>query len=121
MDHLSIYFSIASIRASKGFAAHCFAKAGLDMVTKQFALELGPRQIRVNSVNPTGIWTEPTKELVKHQPDIETKFASITPLGRFCEVHEVIEPIMYLLSEHSTMVTGTMHLVDGGVMSNIPV
>ena len=91
------------------------------MVTKQFALELGPHQIRVNSVNPTGVWTGPTKKLMKQAPDLETKFASNTPLGRFCEIQEVVEPIMYLLSEHSTMVTGTTHLVDGGVCSNIPV
>ena len=115
------HFSVSAISAVKGFIGPDIAKAGLDMVTKQFALELGPHQIRVNSVNPTGVWTDPTKELVKHAPEIETKLTSNTPLGRFCEIKEVVEPIMYLLSEHSAMVTGTMHLVDGGLLSNIPV
>ena len=112
---------MASIKAVKGFVSHNIAKAGLDMVTKQFALELGLHQIRVNSVNPTGIWTGPTKDLVKRSPDIETTLAAITPLGRFCEVQDVIDPIMYLLSEHSTMVTGTTHIIDGGILCNIPV
>ena len=96
------------------------SKAALDMVTKQFALELGPHQIRVNSVNPTvlltdmGIehWSEPVKA---------NRLKSLTPLARFCEVRECVEPIMYLLSEHSSMVTGTSHYVEGGLLSNIPV
>ena len=96
-------------------------KAGLDMVTKQFALELGPYQIRVNSVNTTGVLTGSMKEFIKTSPEYEKKLTSIIPLGRFCEVYEVVEPVMYLLSEHFTMVTGTMHLVEGGLMSNIPV
>ena len=97
------------------------AKAGLDMVTKQFALELGPHQIRVNSVNPTWILVDRVKEEMASNPDRPETALRLIPLGRFGEVREAVEPIMYLLSEHSSMVTGTTHLVDGGMMSNIPV
>ena len=91
------------------------------MVTKQFALELGPHQIRVNSVNPTVVWTDYARELKQKDPNFEDTFNSVTPLGRQCEVREVVEPILYLLSDHSSMVTGTVHVVDGGILSNIPV
>ena len=100
--------------------AYNVSKAGLDMVTKQFALELGPHQIRVNSVNPTVVltdmgnrfWSEPTKA---------APMKSLIPMGRFCEVKECIDPILFLLSDHSTMVNGTMNPIEGGLLSNIAV
>ena len=96
-------------------------KTALDMVTKQFALELGPHQIRVNSVNTTWFLTKPTAEHFVAYPEEETRVKAITPLGRITEVREIVEPIMYLLSDHSTMVSGTTHVIDGGLLANIPV
>ena len=91
------------------------------MVTKQFALELGPYQIRVNSVVPSAVLTDAMKEILDKMPDLDKTLNSITPIGRYCDIREVVEPIMYLLSEHSSMVSGTSHLVDGGLLCNIPV
>ena len=105
----------------KTFLDFDVSKAALDMVTKQFALELGPHQIRVNSVNPTWFWTKLTIEHFNKYPEEEAKVKSITPLGRIAEVREMVEPIMYLLSDHSSMVSGTTHVVDGEFLSNIPV
>lgn len=112
--------SINGLNPMRECMAYNMSKAALDMMTKQFALELGPHNIRVNSVNPTvaltdmGIefWSEPVKE---------AKLKGHTPLGRFAEVQECVDPIMYLLSEHSSMVTGTMNPVEGGLLSNISV
>ena len=112
---------MTAISASKGIMDYNVSKAGLDMVTKQFALELGKHQIRVNSVNLTGVRTPLTVEYFEKSPDLEQVFKTITPLGRLCEIPEVVGPVMYLLSEYSTMVTGTLHVVDGGLLSNIPV
>ena len=100
--------------------AYNVSKAGLDMVTKQYALELGPHQIRVNSINPTVVltdmgrehWSEPTKA---------ARLKSGIPMGRFCEVQECLDPILFLLSDHSTMVNGTMNPIEGGLLSNISV
>ena len=44
---------------------------------------------------------------------------SQTPLGRLCELKDGIEPIMYLLSEHSSMVTGTVNLIDVGLLPKL--
>ena len=90
------------------------------MVTKQFALELGPHQIRVNSVSPTVFLTDMGEENWS-EPERGEKLKSMTPLGRFAKIDEVVGPIMYLLSEHSAMVNGTNHAIDGGLVSNIPV
>ena len=90
------------------------------MVTKQFALELGPHHIRVNSVNSTFIRVDWVKEFYSTRPELEETILSQIPLGRFCEPREVIEPIMYLLSNHSSMVTGTTNFVDGGLTPKLP-
>ena len=89
------------------------------MVTKQFALELGPHQIRVNSVNPTIVSTAVNVAL----PGFD-EWASIserlTPLRRVCTVQECVQPIMYLLSDQASMVTSSIHVVDGGLFTRAP-
>ena len=100
---------------------NCVSKAALDMVTKQFALELGPHSIRVNSVSPTWLWTEGVKRSAEEYPELYERAHLITPMNRFCELNEVVEPILYMLSDYSSMVSGTIHLVDGGLLSHIPV
>ena len=119
--NVEICSSIAGISAFPQLIDHAIAKAGLDIVTKQFALELGPHQIRVNSINPTWVWTDGAREELKRFPEREDAITAITPLGRYCEIREVTDSIMHLLSEHSCMVSGTIHLVDGGLLCNIPV
>ena len=99
----------------------CVSKAALDMVTKQFALEIGPHNIRVNSVNLNWVWTEGVKESVRGYPEFYDRAQLIIWMGRFCELNEAVDPILYLLSEHSSMVNGTVYPVDGGLLSNIPV
>ncbi|XP_068158935.1 L-xylulose reductase [Drosophila tropicalis] len=108
--------NVSSIAASRSFAGHTAysaTKAALDSLTKSLALELGPRKIRVNSVNPTVVltkmgrdnWSDPAKSgpLLAH-----------IPLNRFCEVQEVVDAIGYLLSNKSTFVNGHHILLEGG-------
>ena len=104
----------------KQYMWYTVSKAGLDMVTKQFALELGPHQIRVNSINPTLIRVDWVKEFYSTHQEMEQSILSHISLGRFCEPREAVEPIMYLLSDHSSMVTGTINLIDGGLASKLP-
>ena len=78
------------------------------------ALELGPFNIRVNSVNPTAILTDMGRAYWEDKQD-----ALITriPLQRLGEVSEVVDVIMYLLTEHCTLVTGASIPVDGGFLA----
>ncbi|KAL4220807.1 hypothetical protein ACF0H5_019075 [Mactra antiquata] len=112
--------SINGIKPMRETLAYSVSKAALDMVTKQYAIELGPHNIRVNSVNPTVVLTDMGRE---HWGDSQrgTKLIDATPLGRFCKVHEAVNPILYLLSDYSSMVTGTINPVEGGLLSNINV
>ncbi|KAL4225521.1 hypothetical protein ACF0H5_016209 [Mactra antiquata] len=109
--------SIVSINPMRNFMAYNVSKAALDMVTKQFALEFGPHNIRVNSINPTAVLTEQGRQF--DQSTFSSSMKSHTPLGRFAEVSEAVNPILYLLSDCSSMVTGTQHVVDGGILSNV--
>ena len=109
-----------AVCAMKNVLAYDVSKAALDMVTKQYAVELGPHQIRVNSVNPTVLLTDMGREHWR-DPARADRLKSLTPMGRFCEVHECVGPIMYLLSDLSTMVNGAAHPIEGGLLSNIAV
>ena len=115
-----IYFSIYGLRPSKDMLFYTVTKAGLDMVTKQFAVELGCHQIRVNSVQPTFVATERVMDAFKDWPEFEKAIKQQTPMGRFSETEECIDPILYLLSDHSSMVTGTNNVVDGGILASLP-
>ena len=112
-------FSILSLHPTRGMMYYSIAKAGLDMATKQFALELAQHNIRVNSVNPTKTITETTpKELL--EMEFLQNLKAFTPMRKFCSMEDVVRPIMYLLSEDSGMVTGSIHVVDGGVLTCVP-
>ena len=90
------------------------------MVTKQFELELGPHQIRVNSVNLSAVLAGAFEREWQYSEQAQ-RTEAITPMGKLCSLKEACGPFMYLLSDHSTMVTGTYQVVDGGLLAHIPV
>lgn len=105
--------SVAGLAALDEHVAYASSKAALDMVTKVTAKELGPFNIRVNSVNPTVVWTKMGRE---HWNDKQkqSKMTSRIPMGRFVEVEEVIGPILFLLSKEAAMINGITMPIDGG-------
>ncbi|XP_060599624.1 L-xylulose reductase-like [Ruditapes philippinarum] len=110
--------SIWSLQAVPENMPYTVSKCAIDMVTKQFALELGPFNIRVNAVNPTLVLTESIKKQIEEGLPLDKLFLDKTPLQRIPEISEIINPILYLLSEYSSMVSGTINIVDGGLMSS---
>ncbi|XP_077482108.1 L-xylulose reductase [Stigmatopora argus] len=108
--------SQASQCALKNHTVYCATKAALDMLTKMMALELGPHQIRVNSVNPTVVMTEMGRRGWS-DPEKAKTMTSRIPLGRFAEVDEVVNSILFLLSDKSTMINGVSLPVDGGFLA----
>ncbi|KAL1117257.1 hypothetical protein AAG570_004583 [Ranatra chinensis] len=108
--------SQASQAAFKDHAIYCASKGAVDMLSKTMALELGQYGIRVNCVNPTVVMTQMGRigwaDPVKSEPLLEQ-----IPLGRFAEVDEVVDAILYLLSDKSSMVTGVTLPIDGGYLA----
>ncbi|XP_051273140.1 L-xylulose reductase isoform X1 [Dicentrarchus labrax] len=108
--------SQASQCALRDHAVYCATKGALDMLTKVMALELGPYQIRVNSVNPTVVMTEMGR-LGWSEPEKAKTITSRIPLGRFAEVEDVVNSILFLLSDKSNMTNGVTLPVDGGFLA----
>ncbi|XP_041363368.1 L-xylulose reductase-like [Gigantopelta aegis] len=105
--------STASSIALLNHTAYCSSKAAVDMLTKIMTLELGSKNIRVNSVNPTVVMTDMGK-LAWSDPAKSGPALALTPQGRFAEVHEVVDAILFLLSDKASMINGTCLPVDGG-------
>ncbi|XP_065089913.1 L-xylulose reductase [Ochlerotatus camptorhynchus] len=111
--------NVSSLAGLKSFQGHCvysMTKAALDSMTKSLALELGPRKIRVNSVNPTVILTRMGRENWSDPVKAGPLIAKI-PSGRFGEVNEVVEPIVYLLSDKSVYINGHCMPLEGGYLA----
>ena len=106
-------FSVQGLYPVKGTGFYTVSKAALDMVTKQFALELGPHQIRVNAVSPGLVSTYGAKGMPGYT-ELANALRALSPLGRICSEMDCVYPIMYLLSDKASMVTGGIHVIDGG-------
>ena len=93
-------------------SVYAAAKAALGMLTKGVALELGDRNIRVNSVAP-GVIATPRNEADAHSLDSEV------PLGRAGKPEEVANLVSWLCSDEAAYVTGASYIVDGGMVEQV--
>ncbi|XP_030760234.1 L-xylulose reductase-like [Sitophilus oryzae] len=95
---------------------YCASKGAVDAFTRALAMEVGPKKIRVNCVNPTIVMTELA---IKAWSDPVRKQAVLDriPLQRFAEIDEVVDVVLFLLSDRSSMVTGHCLAVDGGFLA----
>jgi NAD(P)-dependent dehydrogenase (short-subunit alcohol dehydrogenase family) len=113
--------NISSIHAGRAFPGslpYSCAKAGLVAMTRNLALELSPRHIRVNSISPGYIDTRLWDEYLKHVPDpdrVATCTTALHPVGRRGTPEDVAEAALYLANGSSSFVTGTNLVVDGGL------
>jgi NAD(P)-dependent dehydrogenase (short-subunit alcohol dehydrogenase family) len=105
--------SQAALVALDAHLCYCASKAALDAITRSLCLELGPHGIRVNSVNPTVTLTPMAAQAWADPAKSAAAIAGI-PLGRFARVEEVVAPILFLLSEGASMISGASLPVDGG-------
>jgi L-xylulose reductase len=105
--------SQASLVALPGHVSYASSKAALDNITRVSALELGKHNIRVNSVNPTVVMT-PMSAWYWGRPDIGPPFLAKMPLGRWATEDEIAAPIVFLLGDGASMITGVSLPIDGG-------
>ena len=108
--------SQASLVALNGHISYGSSKAALDNITRVSALELGQYNIRVNSVNPTVVMT-PMSAWYWGREDIEGPFLAAMPLGRWATEDEIAAPIVFLLSDGASMISGVSLPIDGGYSS----
>ena len=113
--------STAGMLGLPGSQAYCASKAGVIQLTKSAALEYADKNIRINCICPGGI-TTPLSGIGKALTDA----ASIPPfhqpqaMRRFGSPEEVAKVALYLASDDSSFVTGTLSVVDGGWSAGVP-
>lgn len=105
--------SQASLVALKGHISYGSSKAALDNITRVSAMELGAHNIRVNGVHPTVVMT-PMSAWYWGREDIEKPFLETMPLGRWATEDEIAGPIVFLLSDAASMISGVALPIDGG-------
>ncbi|QGH69645.1 SDR family oxidoreductase [Pseudactinotalea sp. HY158] len=105
--------SQASLVALPGHVSYAASKAAMDSLTRVSALELGPYNIRVNSVHPTVVMTE-MSAFYWSRPEIGGAYLEQMPLGRWATEAEIAEPVVFLLSDGASMITGAHLPIDGG-------
>lgn len=105
--------SIAALFGLVDHLAYGASKGALDTITKVLAAELGPFNIRVNSVNPTVTWTEMAMAGWSDEAK-RTRMMDKIPLQRFAEPKEVAQAIVFLLSDKASMLSGVILPIDGG-------
>jgi NAD(P)-dependent dehydrogenase (short-subunit alcohol dehydrogenase family) len=107
--------SIAGLSAAEGHGIYSVSKAGLIMLTKVLARELGRQKVRVNCICPGVIKTRFSETLWKSE-EAETHFSSLKALGRIGTVDELVGAAIYLASEAASFTTGAILQVDGGMV-----
>lgn len=109
--------SVAGVRAFPNLTSYCVSKAALDQLTRTAALDLAPKGVRVNAINPGVVITN----LHRRGGMDETKYAAFLehskathPLGRAGTADEIAALIAYLVSPAAAWVTGDTISIDGG-------
>nr|CAH7744497.1 unnamed protein product [Callosobruchus chinensis] len=119
MEERNVSGSIVNISSQASLAGlmeqtvYCASKGAVDASTRAAALEYGPRNIRVNSVNPTVIMTDMGRLWWSDAKRARPMMDKI-PLNRFGEVREVTDAVLYLLSDRASMLNGVCLPIDGG-------
>ncbi|MEP6901490.1 MAG: glucose 1-dehydrogenase [Actinomycetota bacterium] len=109
--------SVAGTRSFPNVLAYCVSKAGVDQLTRCAALELAPKGVRVNAVNPGVVVTNLHKRggmADENYQNFLKNSKNTHPLGRVGEAKEVADLIYFLASEKASWITGATYGIDGG-------
>jgi NAD(P)-dependent dehydrogenase (short-subunit alcohol dehydrogenase family) len=119
LKHAGLPGSIINISSQMGHVGgpkrtvYCASKHAMEGMTKAMAWELGPDNIRVNTLCPTFIETELTAPFIR-EPEFRAFVESKIAFGRVGQVEEIMGAVLFLASDASSLVTGSSLMVDGG-------
>ena len=107
--------SVAATSAPPTTSVYSATKAAVDAVTRSLAKELGPRNIRVNSINPGMVETEGVHAAGISSSDFRKEVESQTPLGRIGQPQDIAPAAVFLASADSAWMTGETLYISGGL------
>jgi len=107
--------SLASSLTPPTAVVYNATKGAVDAITRTLAKELGPKKIRVNSINPGMVVTEGAVAGGYTEGDMRTMFESQTPLGRVGQTDDIAPAAVFFASDDSKWITGETLLIAGGL------
>jgi 3-oxoacyl-[acyl-carrier protein] reductase len=105
----------ASTQTPANASVYSATKAAVDAVTRSLAKELGPRNIRVNSINPGMVETEGWRAAGLAESDFRKQLEAQTPLGRIGQTRDIAPAAVFLASADAAWITGETLLIAGGL------
>jgi 3-oxoacyl-[acyl-carrier protein] reductase len=106
--------SIVSTSAPPYASIYSATKAAVDAVTRSLSKELGPRKIRINSINPGIVETEGVHAAGIPDSDLRKQFEAQAPLGRIGQPQDIAPAAVFLASDDSAWITGETLYIAGG-------
>jgi NAD(P)-dependent dehydrogenase (short-subunit alcohol dehydrogenase family) len=107
------FSSIRSQVVEPGQGVYAATKAGIVQMVRALAAELGSSGVRVNAIAP-GVVETPLTRPIKDNPKWYAAYAEKSVFGRWASADEMVGPVVYLASDASSYVTGSVLFVDGG-------
>ncbi len=107
--------SVAATMAPATTSVYSGTKAAVNAITRSLAQELGPRHIRVNSINPGMVETEGVHAAGIAESDFRKQVESQTPLGRIGQPEDIAPAAVFLASSDSAWITGETFYISGGL------
>lgn len=108
--------SISGLVAGKPMRGRSYetAKAALTMFTRAVAADWAPYQVTVNAIAPGTFLTDANRRWFKDRPELRTEIEATVPMGRMGEPREIGPLAVYLASDASSFMTGSLLVIDGG-------
>lgn len=104
--------SIIGERGNAGQTNYAASKGGMIAMSKSFAYEGAPRNVRFNCITPGFIQTDMTSVL---KDEVKAEYVKNIPLGRLGDAKEIAQAVAFLLSDYSSYITGEVLKVNGGM------
>ncbi len=112
--------SVAGLGGTPNVSAYVISKHAVIGIMRNLALELAPRKIRVNTINPSPVDNRMMRSLEEgfapsHGAEAKKGFEQTIPLGRYAKPEEIANLVLFLASDDSQFITGTTQVIDGGM------
>jgi NAD(P)-dependent dehydrogenase (short-subunit alcohol dehydrogenase family) len=116
--------NVASIAGLAGLGRgnnfYAATKGAIIALTRDLALEWAAQGVRVNALAPGWFATERVSSYLETQAGLRSRMENAVPLGHLGDPEELVGPVVFLAADASSMVTGQALVVDGGLLSAVP-